>query len=279
MRDPAGRRFGLMMIAAGLLLAVALGVGLTPVFAATAHRHSLRWTAIKAPLPANAEANPLADLFSETCPAAGSCVAAGTYTDTDGDGQGLVETLSDGTWTPTAVPLPTNQASTPLTYYPGVLTCGAPGSCVVLGNYYGTDGTDQGVIETLSTGAWAATAIPVPADASATSGALYAVACQAADSCVALGDYTDASGNEQALLETLSAGAWTPMQAPLSTNAAANPEVSPDAERCPMAGTCVAWGNYTDSNGDCRLPPPKRPLSAPTRPVTRIRPSLSVDYR
>jgi len=69
------------------------------------------------------------------CPAAGSCVAVGQYTDYGPDlqVQPFIDTLSDGTWTSMAAPLPAN-APGPTAYAVSdqfsSLTCPAVGSCV-----------------------------------------------------------------------------------------------------------------------------------------------------
>jgi hypothetical protein len=55
---------------------------------------STSWTAAEAPRPANAAADPAAGLTSVACPSASSCVAAGFYTDSSGNGQGLLVTGS-----------------------------------------------------------------------------------------------------------------------------------------------------------------------------------------
>ena len=68
------------------------------------------WTAADAPLPANGTGSSIA--FAQNngasalaCPAIGSCVAAAGYTDASGHLQGVLETLSGGTWTATEAPV------------------------------------------------------------------------------------------------------------------------------------------------------------------------------
>ncbi|MGO9180445.1 MAG: hypothetical protein ACLQHS_14475 [Candidatus Limnocylindrales bacterium] len=68
------------------------------------------WTATTAPLsglsPAAATTpNGYVYLAALSCPAVGSCVAAGLYVDASGYQQGLIETLSGGNWTATTAPL------------------------------------------------------------------------------------------------------------------------------------------------------------------------------
>ena len=77
------------------------------------------------------------------------------------------------------------------------------------------------------------------------------MACASASSCVATGDYTDSSGNTQALLVTGSGTSWTAAEAPLPANAAADPDAFfPGSVACASASSCVATGFYTDSSGN-----------------------------
>ena len=59
-------------------------------------------------MPADADSDPAVTLTSVTCSSAGSCEAVGAYDQSsdNGYGEALIETLSLGTWTATAAPLP-----------------------------------------------------------------------------------------------------------------------------------------------------------------------------
>ncbi|MDQ6840009.1 MAG: hypothetical protein M3137_17195 [Actinomycetota bacterium] len=106
--------------------------------------------------------DPSVRLGPMSCPATGSCVAAGSYTDVANHRQGLIETFSGGTATPTTVP--TTGLNPPAGTDPGVvltsLSCPAAGSCVAVGNYTGASGNNQGLIETFSGGTATATTAP-----------------------------------------------------------------------------------------------------------------------
>jgi hypothetical protein len=68
-----------------------------------------------------------------------------------------------------------------------------------------------------------------------------------------MGYYTDSSGNQQGLIETLSGGTWTATTAPagtLSPTAGTDPEVDFNSVSCPATGSCVAVGGYNDSSGN-----------------------------
>ena len=208
------------------------------------------WTALEAQLPANAAADPLVALDTVACPSDGSCVATGNYTDTSGDQQGLIETLASGTWTAAEAQLPANAGSDPLVSLGG-LTCITGGSCVATGNYSDMSSDQQGLIETLAAGTWTAVEAPVPPNAGADPRlTTSAPACPAVGNCVVTGEYTDTSGNVRSAIDTLSAGTWSAVEAPLPAGAAGDSGSSIGTPACTSDGSCVAMDEYTDSAGN-----------------------------
>ncbi|WP_300609882.1 zinc ribbon domain-containing protein [Trebonia sp.] len=219
------------------------------------------WTATRPPLPGDANKDKNALLAGVACPAAGICVAAGWYTDSSGDTRAMLDTLSGGTWTSAAAPLPAGavpgpqtSSSVPTALF--VVKCPAVGSCEAVGDYADGGGGYQGLIETLSGGTWTATTAPLPAGAAAAPVSyLWAVTCTAPGTCVAVGNYTSRSGQNTDLIETLSGGTWNPVAAGLPAGAAASQKFSPDAVTgltavaCRTAGACVAAGSYTARGG------------------------------
>jgi hypothetical protein len=175
-------------------------------------------------------------------------VATGWYNDSNGDGQGLIETLSGGTWTATEAPLPTGVAADSVNYLTAPLACPSVGSCVATGEYDDSNGDEQGLIETLSGGTWTATEAPLPTGAANQLGVEFsALACPSVGSCVVTGEYWDSNDDEQGLIETLSGGTWTATEAPFPTGAASPPGVGFSALACPSVGSCVATGGYVES--------------------------------
>ena len=219
------------------------------------------WTAAAAPLsglnPA-ASVNPTAFLTGLSCPAAGSCVAVGTY-DASSGAEGLIETLSGGTWTAATAPvsgLSPAAATAPVDNL-GAISCPAAGSCVATASYHDASGDQFGLIETLSNGTWTAATAPLsgfsPAAGTDPSVTMGGQSCPSAGYCVAVGSYMDTSGNQQGLIETLSNGTWTAAALPLSAlNPAAgtNPYGFLAGVSCTLAGWCVAVGDYQDASGN-----------------------------
>jgi hypothetical protein len=220
------------------------------------------WASAKAPLPAGAAPRAVTSstlptaLLVVKCPAAGSCVAAGDYTDENGAGQGLIDTLSGGTWTAARAPLPGGAAASP-TAYLWALTCPARGACVAVGHYTGRQGQSQGLIESQSGGTWSPATASLPAGAAANQEwsesqpiGLSMAACPAAGTCVAGGSYIARNGSVAGLIDTLSGGTWTARRAPLPADAAAaKQDVFLGSATCPAVGDCVAVGSYKTRGG------------------------------
>jgi pimeloyl-ACP methyl ester carboxylesterase len=198
------------------------------------------WTPIQAPGPGNASAQPQASLSGVSCPTAGNCVATGSYTDQSGHLQGLIETLSGGTWTAAQGPaLAGTSTGIPL----GAVACAAVDACVATGSYTDQDSFNQAAFVTLADQTWTASAAPLPGSATGNS-SLDAIACPATGNCIATGGYDLAdSGQGQGLIETLSHGAWTPSVAPLPAGAS-NQDLQLPSVACPAPGVCVAAGAY-----------------------------------
>jgi hypothetical protein len=212
------------------------------------------WTATEAPLPTGAGSNPHVSLGAVVCPADGSCVATGDYTDTSGSQQGLIETLATDTWTALVAPLPANAGGNPLASLDAP-ACSSDGTCVVTGDYTDSSSNVRSTIDTLSAGVWSAQQAPLPLNVGTSPGSsIGAAACPADGSCVAVADYNDTSGNVQSSIDTLSSGHWSAMEAPLPSDEAASGHernlLGPVS--CPAVGSCVAVGSFTPTSGNFR---------------------------
>lgn len=135
------------------------------------------------------------------------------------------------------------------------VTCPASGDCVAVGYYNDTSANHQALIEDERDGTWTAGEVPdsrLPSDdASPPRPELTSVACTSAANCVATDAFDQSSSDEQGLIDEETSGTWNPMVAPLDglasgVAASAGVEVTPVA--CPVAGGCVAVGNYTDAS-------------------------------
>ena len=201
----------------------------------------------------------VATLSAVTCPARGTCVAVGSAATTAGVLAPVIETLSAGRWDLVKPPLPGDAMSTASATLDDI-SCPAAGTCVATGWYGNESGLRSGYVDTLASGTWTAATAPLPADAapeqnsSTASTFLAAVACTGTGTCVAPGQYQDASGQTRAFIDTLAGGTWTATAAPLPADAAATGQVAALwAIDCPATGTCVAAGHYIKRGGQPRF--------------------------
>jgi hypothetical protein len=218
------------------------------------------WTATGLPLPPDAGRAKYAFVSTGnvSCPALGTCVGVGTYTDKNGHSQPLIESLSGGKWTAVRAPLPANAAS-PRQQYDGSgldsVACPAVGSCVTVGGYL-VPGGNEAFADTLTDGRWTPAELPLPEDRAAKKQSAYlgGISCRAPGDCMAVGGYTGGGGSRRYLAETLSGGNWTPAAPPLPAGAAANQETKTvsgylGSVGCRAAGSCVAFGSYIAGGG------------------------------
>lgn len=208
------------------------------------------WTAAQAPLPPGGHD---AALGGVSCPRPASCVAVGGYLDKAGAARALILTRSGGSWVPSQPPLPSNAASSPDVQLSGV-SCSSPSSCVIAGSYLGKSRHSEALLLTRSNGKWTPAAAKLPANAASDQAStLSGVSCASNSACVAVGHYFDKSSHEHGLMLTRSGATWTPAQAPVPANAAAQNYTELDGVSCPSTSACVAVGGYTDKSGNAQL--------------------------
>jgi len=224
------------------------------------------WTAASVPLPGDAAPESVSTAGASTilagvaCPGVGTCVTMGQYRDDSGQIEPFIDTLSGGTWTAASAPLPGDRAATGQIAALWAIACPAPGACIAAGHYMVHGGQPRFLTEKQSGGTWTAAAIPLPADAAADqkwsqdgATAIAGLACESVGACVATADYVDHANEILPLIETLSGGTWTAVQAPLPADAvpgtgAANAPILQLAT-CPAVGHCLTVGSYPAADG------------------------------
>jgi hypothetical protein len=222
------------------------------------------WSAAVAPMPAGAGTDVehgYAVLDGVSCPATTSCTAVGNYVDSAGFSYGLIDTLSGTTWTPSVSPQPANAGdevnngdeSSGL----NAVSCPSTASCTAVGGYVDNEDNDFGLIDTISGGTQTAAAAPEPANAGTDSDGkqfadLVAVSCGSTSSCTAVGNYQDTVADTFALIDTVSSGVPAVTTAPEPSNAGTGVDqyASLNSVSCPTPTSCVAVGQYKDTNGD-----------------------------
>ncbi|MHB8318151.1 MAG: hypothetical protein ACYDEP_02805 [Acidimicrobiales bacterium] len=173
-----------------------------------------------------------------SCPAVGSCVALGT----DGS-NAFIDTLSNGTWTPTTVPL-TGTGNSVMSALS--ISCQSASSCVIVGQAGyspSSGGTDyRPFIDALENGTWTASTPVVPSSIPSQTSepfGLGGISCATATTCGAIGYYeSPGQTGHIGFIDTLSNGTW-------NTETLSTPSGELSAISCASATACVASG-YTN---------------------------------
>jgi hypothetical protein len=223
------------------------------------------WTAASVPLPPDAAPEQGTDravtyLTAVSCTGIGACVASGQYRGTSGGSLPFTATLSNGTWTAAAAPLPGDAAATSQFAGLWALKCPAPGTCVAGGHYLNHSGQARYLIDTLSGGTWTASAAPLPPGAAADqkwsqdqATVIGGLGCASASLCVATADYLTTDNEIVPVIETLSGGTWTAASVPLPADAAPASGQGSYAylmlATCPAPASCLTVGSYPAQDG------------------------------
>ena len=212
------------------------------------------WSAEDAPLPPDAQTGTSASSQLNAISCAASCEAVGQVRLTSNAFVGLLEQLSDGSWTQSVAPLPSNAGGN--AGLNGV-SCTFDGSCTAVGSYNDQNSGGQPLIDSVHGSSVTATEGPQPADAATgagSAGTLNAVSCLSGQECAAVGFYRNStnSGLDAALTLSSAGGIWSaPAFAPPSgagTGASASSILS--GVSCSSRGACEAAGNYADTAGN-----------------------------
>jgi hypothetical protein len=211
------------------------------------------WTATKAPLPADAAADPAVSMTSVSCAAAATCAATGSYTDSSSSQQGLLLTWDGTSWTAAKAPLPADASATGPAATITSVSCASATTCAATGSYIDSSSFkgNQGLLLTWDGTSWTAAKAPLPADASAIYpvAGIGSVSCLTATACTAVGGYRDSSGAAHGLLLRWDGTSWTATQAPLPVDASAtDPAPVIYSLSCATATACAATGFYRDSS-------------------------------
>ncbi|HEV3443365.1 MAG TPA: hypothetical protein VG099_01925, partial [Gemmataceae bacterium] len=190
-----------------------------------------------------------ADLTRVSCPAAGSCSAAGSYFDAKGHTQAFVINQSKGVWSKAEAAPGVAKLNAGGIAAINAISCAAAGTCAAGGTYREVSGNEQAFVIEEAKGSWSA-AIPVPGVSGLNiggGGLVASISCPTPGNCGVVGDYTDSHGNFQVFVDSEKSRTWgkaviAPGLSKLNIGGAAN--VS--AISCASPGSCAAVGYYTD---------------------------------
>jgi hypothetical protein len=243
---------GAALLAAGLSLALVPATAGAAGTARPVGSSAGGWTAIRAPLPSGSHySGELASLNAVACGGGrGGCVAAGDYLDPSGHYQGMLVTGYGRHWVTARAPVPAGHARNP-----GVslidVTCGAPTSCLAVGDYTTTRSAIRGMLVTGYGRTWQTVPAPLPAGLAREPRVdLSTAACPSATTCLVTGQALNSDGQGPGLLLTWSEGHWTAVvpPTPAGFGRATNMELGPVA--CPTTAACVVVGSFTDRQGN-----------------------------
>lgn len=133
------------------------------------------------------------------------------------------------------------------------VSCASAGNCSVVGSYWDSSATGDGLLLSETDGSWSAGVEAVlPSDASTTNGFVEfaSVSCASVGNCTAVGLY-NASSTEDGLVLTQTAGSWSDgIEAAVPANRGpAFGAAFAGSVSCPSAGDCSAVGIYYDTSG------------------------------
>jgi len=155
-----------------------------------------------------------AQLVSVSCPAAGDCLAGGSYRDATGrNTQAFVASQTKGTW---SAPIEVPGTAQLNTYGGGSVTsvfCVAPGACAATGRYTRSAGADRAFVANQVGGVWG-TAIEVPglsALAQGGYGDVGNVSCWSAGGCAVGGTFNGSHGQGAFVADEVR-GTWLTVQ-------------------------------------------------------------------
>jgi len=223
------------------------GRPLEPMVATQSHGRWSRGTPLL--LPANAAAQPYAQVSGLACHSTGNCVAVGDYQyGRSGSLQAFIAIESRGRWARAFTPrLPTNAAS-PSSAQLEAVTCTSNGSCDAVGTYQDPAGNAQTmVVAKPPSGPWGqAIEIASPPNAAANPDALMTgIACTAPGSCVTVGNYSVSATQFAAMGAVEVRGAWhRATQIALPRGAIPGTFTAIGSISCPTASQCLGVGQY-----------------------------------
>lgn len=176
-------------------------------------------------------------LYGVACVSTNSCLAAGSYTNTSGIIQTLVESWNGSAWSLSSTP------GGALSDSLNAVSCESSGFCEAVGSYQNASGAQQTLAESWYGGNnWSI--IPTP-DVGTRSNTLSAVTCLSISFCEAVGSSLNSSGVQQTLVESWNGSVWTIVPSP-STGTGAN---TLTGVSCFTTSFCQAVGYSVNSSG------------------------------
>jgi hypothetical protein len=215
-----------------------------------------RWArGVELKLPANAAANPGAQVSAIACTSPGNCVGVGYYEPKPGNNGdwGFIVTQRRGDWgrAVAAAPLPSGAVSSALS----AVACPAPGSCAAAG-FAITNSGFEGLVLAQSRGRWKTTILHGPRGEGPE---LAGIACTKPGDCVAAGYYfpTSLQTFSRPVGYVESRGRWgrvVTVKSPKNLNGDLSGFLG---GACAPGGSCLAVGSYEAGAHDYSMAAPE----------------------
>jgi RHS repeat-associated protein len=202
------------------------------------------WSVESLPIPDGAISSELSDVSCGTW-VWPFCTAAGSYVDSSGVRRPLVLDWSSGAWTAASTPVPDGASSSKLVD----VSCESTVECTAVGSYRDATDAPRTLAMSRASGGWSI--VPTPNPGPASSGELSSVVCKQwlyPTDCVAVGRYSDGSGDLPLSLRLAWGGAWEDRPVPLPEGASPKGELA--AVSCALHGEqqggthCAAVGSH-----------------------------------
>ena len=185
-----------------------------------------------------------AELDGVSCASPRACMAVGSYFDSASNQFTVSEGWDGSRWR--------------LQHTPGIsgnqgiglngVSCTSSRACTAVGSYTDTTGTELVLVERWNGHAWTIESAPTPRGAGGVE--LKGVWCSSARACVAVGDFTAATGHQRALIERWNGRTW-------SLDSAPAPHRTRDARlsgvSCSSGRACTATGAYSSTGPQAAL--------------------------
>jgi hypothetical protein len=146
------------------------------------------------------------NLAGVSCVSARSCTAAGWYNTGVGPDQTLIESWNGSAW---SIPSSPDQG-TGDNRLAGI-SCRSASLCTAVGDYVNTGGVSQTLAESWNGSTWS---IPSSPDQGTGNNTLAGISCPSASFCTAVGDYVNARGVLQTLIESWNGSTWSIVPSP-----------------------------------------------------------------
>jgi len=186
-----------------------------------------------------------AEVISVSCASRGSCAAVGFYTDGSGHQQGFVVSRTNDRWRQ-AIKVPGLAVLNKGPYARlQSVSCASAGSCSAAGFYAaGASGSTQAFVVSERNGSWG-TAHQVAGNLTGPGGdaGVNTVSCGSPGNCAAGGQFSKASGNDQAFVISEVNGIWAPARAVAGTLSCCGGALVTSVS-CASAGNCAAGGQF-----------------------------------